>query len=245
MKLKFVNKKFLDKNGHIAQLEITNPTKHNALSSDLLKELTLTFKTLEKATNVKVIILSAKRNSPVWSAGYDLDELKVKGFDPMAKSSAYKQFITLLKNYTKPVVVSIDGTVWGGAVEIVFLCDIIIATPQTKFYLTALKVGFPYDVEGIINLVSILGDKVFREMFFTANGLSSLRLHRLGVVNYLVNRKNLARQTQLIATAIEKNYGEPMCLVKRQLSLLNRKQLPPTDMKIIESLRKDILQRKK
>lgn len=244
MKLSFVNKKFLDKKGYIANVEFSNPDKHNALSSELLWELINVFSLLNRSEKVKVVILSAKRSSAVWSSGHNLEELKVRNFDPLSKKSAYKRFINLLKNYSKIVIASVDGTVWGGAVEIVMLCDIIIATPQTKFYLTALKIGFPYDTDGILNLSSVIGDKVFREMFFTAQGLSSKRAHQLGIINAIVRQKNLQREAYKLATEIAKNYGDAMQLVKKQLSFLNRKQLSTSELKTINSLRENILQKR-
>jgi len=241
MNYRYIRLQKLDKEGHIIEVQFSNRTKHNALSSELLRELINAFNHLKELNNVKVIVLSSATYSGVWSSGHDLNELKVKGFDPLSKKSAYKRFVMLLKNFQKPVIVIVDGSVWGGAVEIVFLSDIIITTPQAKFYLTALKIGFPYDIDGLMNLISATGNRIFREMFFTANGLTAKRAERLGIINYVVQKKSIMKHTLKIATAVAENSNSAMSLVKLQLAKLNQ-QLPVTsDLKNINSLRKKIL----
>lgn len=235
----FINSKIIDNTKGIAIVELNNAKKHNALSSDMLKELIEVFKEFERESKIKVIIITAKSQG-VWSAGHNLNELN-GNFDPMSRTSPYKQYISLLKSYPKVVIAAVDGTVWGGAVEIVFLCDIILATSRTKFYLTALKIGFPYDTEGVANLISILGDKLFRELFFTAQPLTSRRAFQLGIINRLISPKKLFPTAREIASIIAKNSGDGLALVKKQISYIHQPVLSEGQVRSINSLRKKIL----
>ncbi|MGB9697466.1 MAG: enoyl-CoA hydratase-related protein [Ignavibacteria bacterium] len=239
MNYRFINSRIIGSTEKIALVELNNTEKHNALSSDMLRELIKVFKAFERAKEIKVIILTAKSQG-VWSAGHNLNELN-GDFDPMSRTSPYKQYIRLLKSYSKAVIAAVDGSVWGGAVEIVFLCDIILATTRTKFYLTALKIGFPYDTEGISNLVSVLGDKLLRELFFTAQPLTSQRALQLGIINRLTGTKKLLPTAREIASKIAKNSGAALALVKKQISYIRQPALSERKVRDVNSLRRKIL----
>jgi len=43
----------------------------------------------------------------------------------------------------------IEGSVWGGACELVMSCDMIIAGDDSTFAITPAKLGVPYNVTGV------------------------------------------------------------------------------------------------
>ena len=62
----------------------------------------------------------------------------------------------------------IEGTVWGGACEVAFACDLVIATPGTTFAVTPAKLGVPYNVAGMVTFVNAATLRIIKEMAFTA-----------------------------------------------------------------------------
>ena len=84
----------------------------------------------------------------VWSAGHDIEELPTDGRDPLGWDDPLPQLIREIEEYNAPVIAMIEGTVWGGACEVAFACDLVIATPATTFAVTPAKLGVPYNVVG-------------------------------------------------------------------------------------------------
>jgi len=70
-----------------------------------------------------------------------------------------------------PVIAMIEGTVWGGACELVMSCDLIIAAEDTTLAMTPAKLGVPYNLSGILNLMKVADMPFIKEMLFTAQRL--------------------------------------------------------------------------
>ena len=121
--------------------------KHNALSAALVGEVTDALASL-KSQQVRAVILCAQPGAPVWSAGHDVEELPTDGRDPLGWDDPLPQLIREIEEYNAPVIAMIEGTVWGGACEVAFACDLVIATPATTFAVTPAKLGVPYNVVG-------------------------------------------------------------------------------------------------
>jgi methylmalonyl-CoA decarboxylase len=65
--------------------------------------------------------------------GHDIEELPTDGRDPLGWDDPLPQLIREIEEYNAPVIAMIEGTVWGGACEVAFACDLVIATPATTF----------------------------------------------------------------------------------------------------------------
>jgi methylmalonyl-CoA decarboxylase len=118
----------LTQNGPVGVIALDNAKKHNALSHQLVAEVIEALKVLE-AARARAVILRAQPGSKVWSAGHDISELPEDGRDPLGWNDPLRELVRTIESFHCPVIAMIDGGVWGGAVEVVLACDIIIATP--------------------------------------------------------------------------------------------------------------------
>ena len=114
----------------------------------------------------------------------------------------------------------IEGGVWGGACELAITCDVLIATPDATFALTPARLGVPYNVVGVLNLVRAIGLPVLKEMLFTARPITAERALRVGMINHVVPPKDLERFTFELAGQIAET--SPLCvtLMKEELRIL-------------------------
>ena len=97
-----------------------------------------------------------------------------------------------------PVIALVEGSVWGGACEVVITCDIAIAAPSATFAFTPAKLGVPYNAVGIMNMMKSVGMPLLKEMLFTARPIPVKRALDVGMINAVVPAQEIgavARQT--------------------------------------------------
>ena len=212
--------------------------KHNALSAALVGEVTGALAQL-KAQQVRALVLCAQPGAPVWSAGHDIEELPTDGRDPLGWDDPLPQLIREIEEYNAPVIAMIEGTVWGGACEVAFACDLVIATPATTFAVTPAKLGVPYNVAGMVTFVNAANLRIVKEMAFTAAPLPAERAERLGLINYMVPVEELAPFTMRLARTIACNAPLSIAVMKEQLRILaGARPMSPQGFERIAGLRR-------
>src|SRR4030095_12409995 len=118
-----------------------------------------------------------------WHPGHTAGGLPPAGGDPLGWDDPLPQLIREIEEYNAPVIAMIEGTVWGGACEVAFACDLVIATPDTTFAVTPAKLGVPYNVAGMVTFVNAAPLRIIKEMTFTATPLPALRALALRMSN--------------------------------------------------------------
>ncbi len=223
----------------IGIITLNNSKKHNALSAALIVDLLDAGKKLN-ASGAKVVILRATPGVKVWSAGHDVNELPTNGRDPLTYDDPLRQVVRAIHETRMPVIAMIEGSVWGGACEVVMACDIVVAAEGASFAITPAKLGVPYDIVGVLtfmqNAVSIL-----KEMLFTAQPISARRAFEVGLVNQVVTGDRLEEATMALAAQIARNSPLVVSLSKEQLRVLSESTpLNPNTFERIQSLRRQI-----
>jgi methylmalonyl-CoA decarboxylase len=212
--------------------------KHNALSASLVADITAALASL-KAQNARVVVLCAQPGAPVWSAGHDVEELPTDGRDPLGWDDPLPQLIREIEEYNAPVIAMIEGTVWGGACEVAFACDLVVATPATTFAVTPAKLGVPYNVGGMVTFVNAATLRIIKEMAFTAAPLPAMRALALGMINDVVAKEDLADATLRVARQIAANAPLSISVMKEQLRILaGARPMSPQGFERVQGLRR-------
>jgi methylmalonyl-CoA decarboxylase len=135
----------------------------------------------------------------------------------------------------------VEGSVWGGACELVMSCDIIVAGDDCTFAMTVAKMGVPYNISGVQNLLNSCGMPLCKEMLFTAKPLSVKRLLDQGIVSHAVPRARLETVTQSIAEQIARNSPQVISLLKEELRLLSASHnLGPETFERVQAMRRRV-----
>ena len=207
--------------GHLGIVTLNNPEKRNCLNASLIQEL---FSTLDQfvASDIRVVILRAQPGTKVWSAGHDVNELPKPGRDPLPYAAPFERLLRRVQDYPGPVMAMIEGTVWGGACDLVFTCDLLVGCETASFAVTPAKIGIPYNASGIIPFINILGINKAKEMFFTAEPINATDALRIGILNHLVPSAELERFTRELAGKILRNAPLAVRALKEQFRLLSK-----------------------
>lgn len=228
----------VDNRGGIAFITFDHDGKRNALSAALLSEMSQALHQLEREA-ARVVIVRANPGCKVWSAGHSLDELHEDGHDPLGWQDPLRSIIRDIENFPAPIIAMIEGSVWGGACELAFACDLIVATPETTFAATPAKLGVPYNITGLQTFLNAAHLRIAKEMLFTAQPLSASRLAELGIINQTVAAYELEATCLSLAQAIAHNAPLAVAVMKEQLRILaGAHAMSPHDFERIQSLRR-------
>ena len=115
-------------NDNIGIITFNNPSKKNALNSELLLRIVSALQEFE-SQQVRAVIIRAEKNAKVWSAGHDIDELPLNGIDPLGQEKPLEQALNAIQIFPAPVIAMVEGSVWGGACDLAITCDMVIGSP--------------------------------------------------------------------------------------------------------------------
>jgi enoyl-CoA hydratase len=122
----------------IATITLDSPANRNALSTQLVGELSAHLASAAADPDVRAVVLT--HTGTVFCAGADLKEQAAEG----GPEAGTKRMLALLRSIVelpKPVVARIDGAVRAGGIGIVGACDIAIASNGTSFAFTEVRLG--------------------------------------------------------------------------------------------------------
>jgi len=224
----------------IAVLTLNHPGKQNALSKELIDELCAALEDMRKQ-KARVIILRAAAGAKVFSSGHDVRELPTTGRDPLTYNDPLRRLVRMIELFPAPVIAMVEGSVWGGACELVMSCDLIVAGDDSTFAITPAKWGVPYNISGVQNFLNTGGMPLCKEMLFTAQPVAVGRLVDQGIVSHAVPRGELESLTQTIAEQIVRNSPLVISLLKEELRLLSASHnLSPETFERVQALRRQV-----
>ncbi len=222
----------------VSSLTLSHDAKRNALSAAMLGEISAALRQLE-VRGVRALILRARPGAAVWSAGHSLDELDSTGHDPLDWQDPLRRSVREIEHFPAPVIALIEGTVWGGACELAFACDLIVATPQTTFAATPAKLGVPYNPSGLQTFLNAAHLRIAMEMLFTAQPIEAARLAQYGIINRVVEADRIEAVCLELARSIAANAPLSVAVMKEQLrTLANAQSIAPLDFERIQWLRR-------
>ena len=102
----------------IGVLTLNNLKKLSPPSRELIDDLCAALKDMQQH-EVRVVILRAPQGSKVFSVGHDIRELPTNGRDPLTYNDPLRHVVRAIEHFPAPVIAMIEGSVWGGACELV------------------------------------------------------------------------------------------------------------------------------
>ena len=132
--------------GRVRTVTLNRPHARNALSSELLEELTAALGAAAADASVGAIVLAA--NGPAFCAGADLKEgARNLGADAFQtgydRSTESMRLHMLLPRLSKPVIAAVNGPAVAGGCGLAMSCDLVFAGETARF-------GYPEVNRGLV-----------------------------------------------------------------------------------------------
>lgn len=130
-------------NRGVAHLWLARAEKHNALSAQMIRELTEAAQRLGDDPAVRVVVLAAEGKS--FCAGGDLgwmqDQMAADAETRRAGARELAMMLNAMNTLPKPLIGRVQGNAFGGGVGMISVCDVAIAVPEARFGLTETRLG--------------------------------------------------------------------------------------------------------
>ena len=189
----------VEKDEPIAIVTLNRPQQLNALSYDLVKDLSLAMQELDHDDQVRVMIVTG--GEKVFAAGADIKEMADQSpFDArIQERSAYRDRIN---HITKPVIAAVSGFALGGGCELAMSCDIIIASESARFGQPEVNLGIIPGSGGTQRLTATVGKYRAMEMVLAGETMTAADAERFGLVNRVVPVELLLEEAKNTAKKI-------------------------------------------
>ncbi len=158
--------------------------KHNAFDEVMIEEITSVFETITKETALHLVRISAHGKS--FCAGADLNwmkKMKSYTFEENKKdSSLLQRMFCAIDNCPIPVIAKVHGSVLGGGTGIVACADYVLASSDSQFAFSEVKLGL---IPAIISpfVASKIGVSHARALFLSGEIFDASKAHAIGLVH--------------------------------------------------------------
>ncbi len=223
-----------EQRGPALWLTINRPDARNAISAEVLAALGAAVRAADADPAAKVIVLTGAGEKAFSAGGAlavpDEDGGFLGGHDGRR---LYGQTLLELSRCGKPVIACVNGWALAGGMGLVLACDLAIASDDARFGLPEIDVGlFPYQVIAVLQ--RHLGRKQALELCLTGRKLDAAEALRLGMVNRVVPKAELAAKAQAFAEEVGGKSPAVLRLGKRSFFAAEDAQLG-TAMELLAS----------
>jgi len=164
-------------------LTLNRPEKRNALSRELVWELSQAFQDTDEDETVRAVVLSGAGD--VFSAGADLAALQALQSasyeDNLKDSRALATLFDRMYRCSKPIIGAVNGHAIAGGCGLVTLCDITIAVDTARFGYTETRIGFVPALVARFALLKI-GETQSRRLLLSGMLIDAAEAHRIGLI---------------------------------------------------------------
>jgi enoyl-CoA hydratase len=161
----------------IATVTLDSPHNRNALSRQLVAELTGDLQAVGADQGVRAVVLT--HTGTTFCAGADLSEAST---GPMTGTAqGLLAVLRLIVDVPQPVIARIDGNVRAGGVGLVGACDIAVAGPRSTFAITEARIGLAAAVISVTVLPRLDARSAAR-YYLTGATFDAAEAARIGLV---------------------------------------------------------------
>ncbi len=186
----------------IALITFNRPKALNALSTDLLQELSNALDKIAKNEDIRILILTGAGEKS-FVAGADITELaKFNALQGKNFAEKGQSIINKLQELSIPVIAAVNGFALGGGTEIALTCDFIYASENAMFGQPEIILGLIPGFGGTQRLPRLIGKNMAKEMILTGKMIPVDEAKMMGLVNKVCTQEALMDEVMKTAKTI-------------------------------------------
>jgi enoyl-CoA hydratase/carnithine racemase len=190
----------IDETEGIATVTLNRPEKRNALSLELMEQLTCTLADIGRRADVRVVILAAA--GAVFSSGHDLAEL----VDRSAREyqQIFDQCVEMMETVQRipqPVIAKVRGVATAAGCQLVATCDLAFAEEGASFGTPGVKIGL-FCSTPMVAVSRAIGRKRALQLLLTGERIDARTAADWGLINAAVPADQLDDHTRRVAEQI-------------------------------------------
>lgn len=194
--------------GATAWITLSRPDALNSISPRMLGELSALIDLVEQSPQVRVLVITGAGRA--FCAGADLKSVKAiadaAGQSADASAMSFHANANALLNRIErlrlPVIAAVNGFALAGGLELVLVCDLVVAAASARFGDAHARYGLVPGWGGSVRLPRRIGAPRAKQLMFTAEPVDAATMAAWGLVNTVVPDEQLEAATQALCDQI-------------------------------------------
>jgi enoyl-CoA hydratase/carnithine racemase len=203
--------------GALATITLNRPERHNVLSVADLPALDAAIREATARAGIRVLILTGSGGKS-FSSGIDLGQ--VAGHD--WRDNPLEPLCDGLENIAIPTICALNGSVFGGAVDLTLACDFRLGVHGMRLVMPPARIGVQYHAGGLRRAVARMGLGAAKRLFLASEALGDAALLRSGYLDELLRPEDLAGRTAELAATLAGHAPLAVAGMKRTLNEIAR-----------------------
>jgi enoyl-CoA hydratase/carnithine racemase len=218
----------VEQQGRIAVITLNRPERYNAISRDMLSELSEKMVEANKDPEIRCIVLTGAGKG--FCAGLDLigvGEGNIgSGDDSKGSNRPARQLfdlrdapINVMWNIDTPVVCALNGPAAGYGMDVALLCDMRVASETAKMAAVTAKRNVVPESGGTWLLPRLIGWGKAAELYYRARTVEAEECLEMGLINTIVPADKLMETAMQWAQEIADNAPMAVQTTKRMMRM--------------------------
>ncbi len=193
----------VEQRGAALWITLNRPDVRNALSRAVNLELQQLAASLATRADVHAVVVTGAGDK-AFCAGADLKERRgVPAIESGSFIDAIGGAINRIGELRKPTICALNGSAYGGGLELALACDLRIAVAGIELGLTEVKLGIMPGAGGTQRLPRLIGEARAKEMILLGRKIPVARALEIGLVHQIVAREALRAAVDAICAELE------------------------------------------
>ena len=174
--------------GPVARVTLARPDVRNAFNAEVISDLRETFTQLSSNDDVRAVVLAGEGKT--FCGGADINwmrgALDLSYEQNVEDAQRMSDMFRAIDRCSKPVIARIHGAALGGGAGLAAVCDRVIASEETLFGFTEVKLGI---IPAVISpfVLAKIGQSHARALFVTGERFDAQRAQAIGLVHDVVS----------------------------------------------------------
>ncbi|AWT11877.1 enoyl-CoA hydratase [Stutzerimonas frequens] len=203
----------VERHGRVALITLNRPEAMNALSPELMMELSSLVDSLESDDSVASIVITG--NAKAFAAGADIKAMKDWSYMDVYKADFITRTWERLASFRKPSIAAVSGFALGGGCELAMMCDFIIAAESARFGQPEITLGIIPGAGGTQRLARFVGKAKAMDLVLTGRMMDAAEAERCGLVSRVVPAERLIEEALAAATRIAE-FSMPIVMLAKE-----------------------------
>jgi len=190
----------LERERAVAWVTLNRPERRNALSLELMSELTQCLDEVGRDREVRAVILRGA--GKVFCSGHDLEEMTGRDLNEYRRIfDVCTEMMAKVQQIPQPVIAEVHGMATAAGCQLVAACDLAVASEDAAFATPGVKIGL-FCTTPMVALTRSIGRKRALQMLLTGEVVSARTAAEWGLVNRVVAASELRPATETLAARI-------------------------------------------
>lgn len=206
----------------VLTITLNRPDSLNALTAQLLGELSDALRSAERDAAVRALVLTGAGRA--FCSGQDLKSLEqieqpdgAYHFGDWLRRN-YHPVVQRLRSMEKPIVAAVNGPAAGAGMSLALACDLRLVADNAFFQTVFLGIGLVPDSGQLYFLPRLVGPAKAAELILLNERIGAEEAVRIGLANRVVPADQLGPAALELAGRLARGPGRAIALVKRGLS---------------------------